>query len=110
MIMSPYLCSRPKFTPDLSASSAVVASPGESELAGTDHTHGGAEVRDPDRSFRSQWRIVSRDFLRLYVKHEGNMLPSRFIFKFYVIGLKGALCHVALQQDFPSVWMRRAWS
>lgn len=56
----------PELTPDLATGPAVVASPGEGELAGTDHTHGGAEVRDPDGSFRTQWSIISGDFLRLH--------------------------------------------
>lgn len=35
---------------DLSAGAAVVSPPGEGELAGADHAHGGPEVRDPDGS------------------------------------------------------------
>lgn len=57
---SEYLCSRPKLTPDLAAGPAVMAPPGEGELAGTDHTHGRAEVWDPDRSFRTKWGSISR--------------------------------------------------
>jgi len=32
----------------------VVASPGEGELAGADHAHGGAQVRDPDGGLGAQ--------------------------------------------------------
>lgn len=35
---------------DLSTGSTVMPPPGESELTGTDHAHGGSQVWDPDRS------------------------------------------------------------
>lgn len=39
---------------NLSAGTAVMASPGERELARADHTHGRSQIWNPDRSFRAQ--------------------------------------------------------
>lgn len=39
---------------NLSAGTAVMASPGERELTRTDHTHGRSQIWNPDRSFRAQ--------------------------------------------------------
>ena len=35
---------------DLSTGATVMPPPGEGELTGADHAHGGPQVRDPDRS------------------------------------------------------------
>lgn len=39
--------------------------PGEGELAGTDHAHGGPQVWDPDRSLSTQRGTVIDNGLRL---------------------------------------------
>lgn len=36
---------------DLPTGATVMPPPGERELAGADHAHGGPQVRDPDGSF-----------------------------------------------------------
>lgn len=39
---------------NLSAGTAVMASPGERELTRAAHTHGRSQIWNPDRSFRAQ--------------------------------------------------------
>ena len=49
-------------TSHLPTGSAVMSPPGEGELAGADHTHGGTQVRDPNWGFRTQESLTVISF------------------------------------------------
>ena len=43
----------------LSTCTAVMSPPGQGEVTGADHTHGGARIRDPYGCLGAQWSTVS---------------------------------------------------